>query len=80
MGDILVKMKVFIDVKGFCLIVNSLNNSITYEMGKFHPASLKKTRKYPYEVLVPIEVVGQFLSGDMTNIDLYTLQRKNNGL
>jgi hypothetical protein len=70
-------MTVYVDVGAFCWIVNSLNGSITCKWGDIKEASLKKTRKFPYEVQVPIQTIGQFVKKNKTTIDLYKLQQIN---
>lgn len=71
----MVTMTVYVNVEGFCWIVNSLKGSITCERGDIKGVSLKKTRKFPYEVQVPIEIIGQFVKKDKTTIDLFKLQQ-----
>lgn len=74
---VLVPMKVFIDDEGFCFIVNGLNKVLEYEWGFKISASFKETKKYKFEIQVPIQIVGQFLENNMTSLDLYTLQKMN---
>lgn len=69
-----VTMKVFVDTSGFCFIVNALNKSIIFDSGTHIDASLKKTRKYKYEVQVPIQVIGNFLKKNMTTVNINYLQ------
>ncbi|WP_425203660.1 hypothetical protein [Priestia megaterium] len=73
----MVTMKVYIDTEGFCWIVNGLNKALEYEWGKIHKVSLKKTKKFPYEVYVPIQIIGQFVKKNETTINLYKLQQLN---
>jgi hypothetical protein len=73
----MVTMTVFINAEGFCWIVNSLNGNITCKWGDSKEVSLKKTRKFPYEVQVPIQTIGQFVKKNKTTINLYTLQKLN---
>jgi hypothetical protein len=70
-------MTVYVDTGVFCWIVNSLNGSITCKYGDIKEVSLKKTRKFPLEVQVPIQTIGQFIKVNKTTIDLFTLQKKN---
>jgi hypothetical protein len=70
-------MTVFVNVDGFCWIVNSLNGSIDCKWGDVKEVSLKRTRKFPYEAQVPIQTIGQFVKKNRTTINLYTLQQLN---
>ncbi|CAH0305916.1 hypothetical protein SRABI82_04728 [Priestia megaterium] len=74
----MVTMKVFVDGEGFCFIKNALINSIEFEFSQRHLASLKKTRKYKYEVNVPLQTVGQFVKNNLAFLDIYEIQRLNN--
>jgi hypothetical protein len=67
-------MTVYVNGEGFCWIWNSLRKSITCKYGDIKEVSLKKTRKFPYEVQVPIEIIGQFVKKNKTTVDLYKLQ------
>ena len=75
----MVTMTIYIDVDVFCWIVNTLNKSIVHEWegDVLKPVSLKKDKKYPYEVQVPIQTIGQFVKKDMTTINLFKLQELN---
>ena len=73
----MVTMKVYIDTEGFCWIVNGLNKVMEYKWGNTYKVSLKKTKKYPYEVNVPIQIIGQFVKKNETTINLYKLQQLN---
>ncbi len=73
----MVTMTVYVDTDVFCWIVNILNKSITCKCGDDKEVSLKKTRKYPHEIQVPIQTIGQFVKKNKTTIDLYKLQQLN---
>lgn len=70
----LVNMTVYVDTDTFCWIVNVLNGSFTVEWGDIKTVALKPTRKYKYEVQVPIVTIGQFIIKDRTTVNLYKLQ------
>ncbi|UAT29429.1 hypothetical protein K7T73_12545 [Bacillus badius] len=76
----MVTMTVYVNTDVFCWIVNTLNKSITHEWGtkSLKAVSLKKHKKYPHEIQVPIQIIGQFYKRDMTTIDLFKLQELNN--
>jgi hypothetical protein len=77
--DSLVSKKVFINAHSFCSIVGVLNKVVTYDKHEIQDVSLKQTGKFPYEVQVPIQIVGQFLVKNRTTINLNTLQRMVKG-
>jgi hypothetical protein len=74
----MVTMTVYANSDVFCWIVNSLRGSIKCEWDDVKEVSLKKTRKYPYEVQIPIEAIGQFVKKNKTTINLYQLQQIHN--
>jgi hypothetical protein len=74
----MVTMTVYVDIEVFCWIVNSLRGSIKCKWNDVKEVSLKKTKRYPYEVQVPIEIIGQFVKKNKTTISLYTLQQIHN--
>jgi hypothetical protein len=74
MSNALVTMTVWVDVKGYCSIVNALSGTITFGYDTQHPASLKRTRTQFCEVQVPIQIIGQFLVKNQTTISLRILQ------
>lgn len=71
----MVTMKVYVDVEVFCFIVNGLNESFTYEYGEKKIVSLKKTRKFKYEIFVPIQIVGHLHYKRKVSIDLFEMQK-----
>jgi hypothetical protein len=71
----MVTMTVYVNVEVFCFIVNGLNNSMVYENHEIKEVSLKKARKFPYEVQVPIQIIGQFVKKNKTTINLFKLQQ-----
>jgi hypothetical protein len=68
-------MTVYVNTDVFCWIVNSLNRSIKCKWDDVKEVSLKKSRKFPHEVQVPIQIIGQFVKKNKTTINLYTLQK-----
>jgi hypothetical protein len=73
----MVTMTVYVNTDVFCWIVNCLNGSIKCKWGDTKEVSLKKTRKLPLEVQVPIQTIGQFVKKNKTTINLFTLQEMN---
>jgi predicted DNA-binding protein (UPF0278 family) len=73
----MVTMTVYVNTDVFCWIVNILNQSITSEWSDIKEVSLKKSRKFPHEVQVPIVIIGQFVKKNRTTINLYRLQELN---
>lgn len=71
----MVTMTVYINTDVFCWIVNTLNGSITSRWGDIKEVSLKKSRKFPHEIQVPIQIIGQFVKKNKTTIDLYKLHQ-----
>jgi hypothetical protein len=55
-----------------------LKGSIKSEWGDVKEVSLKKTKEHPYEVQVPVEIIGQFVKKNKTTINLYQLQQLHN--
>lgn len=71
----MVTMTVYVNGETFCWIVNTLNKAAMIEGDDpLQEVSLKQTSKYPYEVQVPIQIIGQFVKKNKTTIDLYHLQ------
>jgi hypothetical protein len=75
--EVMVTMTVFVNTRVFCLIVNGLNKSLTFKWEDVEEVSLKKTKKFPYEVQVPIQIIGQFVKRNKTTVNLYKLQKLN---
>lgn len=77
----MVTVKVYVDDHGFVSLINASNFAIDFERTYRCEASFKKTRKFKYEVQVPIQIIGQFLAKNMTMINIYDLQQvlKNKG-
>ncbi|MES9681861.1 hypothetical protein ABWK22_02850 [Gottfriedia acidiceleris] len=73
----MVTMTVYVDTNVFCWIVYSLNRGITCKREDIKEVSLKKTLKFPYEVQVPIQTIGQFIRRNRTTVDLFKLQQFN---
>lgn len=67
-------MTVHVNSDVLCWIVNILNRSMYCDKGFYMEVSLKKTRKYPYEIHVPIQIISQFVKKDITKINLYAFQ------
>lgn len=73
----MVTMTVYANSDVFCWVVNILNKNMTCKWGDKKGVSLKQTEYYPYEIQVPIQIIGQFMEKDMTDISLYALQELN---
>ena len=76
----MVTMTVYVNTEVFCWILNTVNKSLIHELGDNYylkEVSLKKNNSYPYEIQVPIQIVGQFIKKDLTTINLFTLQNLN---
>jgi hypothetical protein len=71
----MVTMTVYVNTDVFCWIVNTLRGSIKCKWGDVKEVSLKKMKDYPFEIQVPIEIIGQFVKKNMTTINLYELQQ-----
>lgn len=72
----MVTQTVYVNVSVWCYIVNCLNGSLTLEWAEsFKEVSLKKTRKFPYEIQIPIQIISQFTKKNRTKINLYKLQQ-----
>lgn len=74
-----VTMEVYVDAEVFCWIVNTLNKSFEhgFENDSFKTISLKKRKKFPYKVHVPIQAIGTFKGKNMTTLNLFKLQEFN---
>lgn len=71
-------MTTYVNADVFCWIVNTLNKSITHDWDRpLKEVSLKQTNRHPYEVQVPIQIIGQFIKKNKTTINLYELQQLN---
>lgn len=68
-----VTMTVYCNDDGFCWIVNVLNDNILPKPFQTIEVALKRCRKFPYEIQVPITSVGQFLKPNRTTVKLFVL-------
>lgn len=73
----MVTMTVYVNTEVFCWTVNAMKKSITCKWGDTKEVSLKKSNRFPYEIQVPITIIGQFIKKNRTTINLYTLQQLN---
>lgn len=73
----MVTMTVYVNADAFVWIVSILNKSLDCEYGYSKEVSLNKSKKYLYEVQVPIQIIGQFIKKGKTTIDLFKLQELN---
>ena len=72
----MVNMTVYADGEVFCFIVNALNHG-PFEGAEIQEVSLKKTKRFKYEIQVPIVIIGQFSRKNKTTIDLEMLVQLN---
>lgn len=70
----MVTMTIYANVETFCWIVNILNQSLISEPTYVREVSLKRSRKFPCELQVPITTIGQFTKKNRTTVNLHTLQ------
>jgi hypothetical protein len=67
----MVTMTIYANTDVFCWIVNSLRGSIKCEWDDVKEVSLKKTKDYPFEIQVPIEIIDQLIKKNRTTINLF---------
>lgn len=68
----MVMMSIYVDSEVFCWIHNTVNGVFKYTENEFRKVRLNKTRKYKYELLVPIQSVS--IIRNSIYVDLSELQ------